>query len=99
MFKIRRNDADILVISHRNVNDLRNLSEEKISPIQAHIKNLLGHHSTTDILLKTNIHTRVLQSKLTPNLASTIDRVKEELDHALDVDFAEFQGKWYDPIT
>ncbi|KAI1367948.1 cytochrome P450 [Xylaria arbuscula] len=94
MFKIRRNDADILVISHQNVNDLRNLSEEKISPIQAHIKNLLGHHSTTDILLKTNIHTRVLQSKLTPNLASTIDRVKEELDHALEVDFAEFQDEW-----
>ncbi|KAK5637322.1 hypothetical protein RRF57_013034 [Xylaria bambusicola] len=94
MFKVRRNDADILVISHRNVNDLRNLSEEKLSPIQAHIKNLLGHHSTTDILLKTNIHTRTLQSKLTPNLASTVARVKEELDHALEVEFAECQDQW-----
>ncbi|KAI0409332.1 cytochrome P450 monooxygenase [Xylaria palmicola] len=94
MFKVRRNDADILVISHQHVNDLRNLPDEKISAIQAHIKNLLGHHSTTDIMLKTNIHTRVLQQKLTPSLGNTIKLVKEELDHALEVDFPECEDDW-----
>jgi len=38
MFKISRNDADILVISNKYVDELRSLPDEKLSAIRAHIK-------------------------------------------------------------
>lgn len=38
MFKIARNDADILVISNKYVDELRSLPDEKLSAIRAHIK-------------------------------------------------------------
>ena len=42
MFKILRNDADILVISNKYVEELRAIPDERISAIGAHIKvNLL----------------------------------------------------------
>jgi hypothetical protein len=92
MFQIRRNDANILIISNKHIEQLRNLPEEEISPIKAHIKNLLGHVSTTDILLHTNIHTRSLQQRLTPSLALVMPIMKEELDYALRVEIPERIG-------
>lgn len=38
MFKVLRNDADILVISNKYVDELRALPDEKASAIGAHIK-------------------------------------------------------------
>ena len=38
MFKVRRNDADILVISNKYVDELRALPDAKASAIHAHIK-------------------------------------------------------------
>lgn len=38
MFKISRNDDDILIISNKYVEELRTLPDEKISAIGAHIK-------------------------------------------------------------
>lgn len=38
MFKIARNDADILVMSNKYVDELRSLPDEKLSAIHAHIK-------------------------------------------------------------
>ncbi|KAI0389232.1 cytochrome P450 monooxygenase [Xylariaceae sp. FL0594] len=86
MFKVRRNDSDILVISNKHVEQLRALPDEKISAIRGHIKNLLGRYSTTLILLESDLHTQVLQQKLTPNLSNTIPVVKDELDFALEVE-------------
>ncbi|KAJ8125945.1 hypothetical protein O1611_g7693 [Lasiodiplodia mahajangana] len=83
MFKIRRNDSDILVISNKHVEQLRSLPDQQISAIGAHIKNLLGRYSTTEIMLESDLPRRVLQQKLTPNLASIIPIVKDELDFSL----------------
>ena len=38
MFKVLRNDADILIISNKYVDELRALPDEKASAIGAHIK-------------------------------------------------------------
>lgn len=38
MFKIRRNDSDILVISNKYVDELKALPEAKLSAMEAHIK-------------------------------------------------------------
>ncbi|KAI0099189.1 cytochrome P450 [Nemania sp. FL0031] len=94
MFKIRRNDCDILVISNKHVEQLRNLPDEQISAISAHIKNLLGRYSTTQIMLESDLPRRVLLQKLTPNLASTIPIIKNELDFSLEVEVPDCKDKW-----
>ncbi|KAL0262791.1 hypothetical protein SLS55_001764 [Diplodia seriata] len=98
MFKVRRNDADILIIPNKFVDELRNLPDEKISAIRAHIKNLLGRYSTTLILLESDLHSKVLQTKLTPSLGSIIPIVKDELDFALKKETPDCKetgaGKW-----
>ncbi|KAI0425478.1 cytochrome P450 monooxygenase [Xylaria sp. FL1042] len=94
MFLVRRNDADILIISNKYVDQLRNMPEERISPIEAHIKNLLGHVSTTDILLNTNLHTRMLQQKLTTSLSLIMPIMKNELDYALNVELPKNDDEW-----
>ena len=38
MFKLRRMDSDVLIISNKYVDELRQLPETVISPIHAHIK-------------------------------------------------------------
>ncbi|GME35460.1 cytochrome p450 monooxygenase [Neofusicoccum parvum] len=94
MFKVRRNDKDILVISNKYIDELRNLPDSKLSAIGAQVRNLLGRYSTTPILLESDLHTRVLQTKLTPNLPSLIPILKDELDHALPKEIPECKDEW-----
>ena len=84
MFKVARNDSDILVIPNKYVEELRSLPDEKTSAIRAHIKNLLGKYSTTLTLLESDLHTRMLQTKLTPTLGSFIEVIESELLFAMD---------------
>ncbi|KAI1762805.1 hypothetical protein GGR53DRAFT_532148 [Hypoxylon sp. FL1150] len=88
MFKVRRNDADILIISNKYVDELRNLPATQISAIRAHLANLLSRYSTTRILLESDLHTEVLQTKLTPDLVVVIPAMKDELDFALKAELA-----------
>ncbi|KAH8199172.1 hypothetical protein TruAng_006641 [Truncatella angustata] len=90
---VLRNDGDILVISNKHLNQLRNLPDEHISAIKAHIKNLLGRFSTTTIMLESDLPTRVLQQKLTPSLASAIHLLQTELEYAAQVEIPACEGK------
>ncbi|KAI9926545.1 hypothetical protein ASPWEDRAFT_119143 [Aspergillus wentii DTO 134E9] len=94
MFKIARNDSDILVIPNKYVEELRSMPDAKISAIQAHIKNLLGKYSTTLILLESDLHTRMLQTKLTPNLGSFVGVIESELTFAMDKEIPKDLDVW-----
>ncbi|KAI1337314.1 cytochrome P450 [Xylariaceae sp. FL0016] len=94
MFSIRRNDSNILVIPSRHVEYLRNLPEDEISGMKAHIKNMSGPYTNTEILLESNLASRVLQQRLTPNLASAVPNMKDELDYALEVEVPDCQDEW-----
>lgn len=93
MFKVQRNDAAILVISNKYIDELRNLPDDRISAIGAHIRNLLGRYSATTILLESDLHTRVIREKLTPSLTSTIPLLESELRLANRTHMPECTGK------
>ena len=93
MFKVRRNDGDILVISNKYMEQPRNIPDSDVSAIAAHIKNLLGRISTTMIMLESDLPTRVLQQKLTPSLALAIPCLKYELDYALSGEMPNCKGR------
>ncbi|KAK7737350.1 hypothetical protein SLS53_006653 [Cytospora paraplurivora] len=77
IFKLSYND--ILVIPNRYVAELRNMPDEQLSSIQANIDNFEGLYSTTAILLEGNVHTRTIQSRLTPRLRHHVPIVQDVL--------------------
>lgn len=50
-------------------------------------QNLYGKSTTTDILLKSDLHVRMLRNRLTPNLLSFAQSTREEIEFALQVEF------------
>ncbi|KAI9882064.1 MAG: hypothetical protein M1823_006198 [Watsoniomyces obsoletus] len=94
MFQIRRTDADMVVVSNRYIDELRRLPAAISSPTIAHAHNLLAPYTSTDIILGSNLHFRLLQTKLTPQLGNTIRPMLEELNYAMDVDFPRCKHDW-----
>ncbi|KAF4628186.1 hypothetical protein G7Y89_g9967 [Cudoniella acicularis] len=84
-YRLARNDRNVVVIPNKYVDELRNLPDEQLSSIQALIANLVGKYSASDLLLESNLHTRVLQTKITPNLPNFVSAMKEELDYAASI--------------
>lgn len=88
MFKVMRNDSDILVLPPKYVNELRDMSEDKVSATDANIKNMVGHYTIGNIAVirDSDLHRRALQQRLTPALGTLIPPVKEELAFALEAE-------------
>ncbi|KMU80980.1 ent-kaurene oxidase [Coccidioides immitis RMSCC 3703] len=62
--------------------------------MEAHIQTLLGPITGTDILLDGDLHTKVLQTKLTPNLGHLIGPLKEELEFAMSMELPDCKDEW-----
>lgn len=93
MFKIRRTDGEILVISNKYVNELRNLPEEVLSSMRAQARNTVGRYTGTTILTESDLHRRVVQEKLNPRLGTTIPAMKDELDFAIRSEMPDCEGE------
>ncbi|KAL8688488.1 MAG: hypothetical protein Q9218_005618 [Villophora microphyllina] len=92
-FKLVRNDADIVILPAKYVEELRILPSSIANPTLAHAHNLLGRHTDMNIILKSDLHFRMIQSKLTPNLASLSEPMQEELMFAVENDFPACDGE------
>lgn len=85
VFKICGND--VVVIPNRYVDELRNIPGHKLNAILALVKNAEGAFALTDVLATSNIHTRVIQTRLTPKLGALVPSVRRELDFAFEKEF------------
>lgn len=47
-----------------------------------------------DLLLESDLHTRVLQTKLSPNLSNFISPMREELDFAMEEEIPVAEGEY-----
>ncbi|KAF2012099.1 cytochrome P450 [Aaosphaeria arxii CBS 175.79] len=80
MFYIRRIDGDTLVISNKYLEELRLLPNTILSNVHAQYQNILGHYTYASVVINSNLHTRALQSHLTPRTSFYTLRSKAELD-------------------
>lgn len=83
------------MIPGNNLERLRNLPEEVIHGMEAHVKSLFGPYTMTDMMLESDLPTRVIQQKLTPNLARTVPMIREELKYALDIEIPFCEGRMF----
>ncbi|KAF2198556.1 cytochrome P450 monooxygenase [Delitschia confertaspora ATCC 74209] len=92
IFIVRRNDADILVLSNKYLDEIRLLPNTVLSSVASQVNNLVGKYTYASIMLESNLHTRVLQSQLTPNLGVYISKATVELEHSLKNDVPSSEG-------
>ncbi|KAL8711938.1 MAG: hypothetical protein Q9220_003634 [cf. Caloplaca sp. 1 TL-2023] len=99
MFKVIRLDSMVLIIPRKFVEELRSLPEHQLSlrHLQAH--NLYGKSTTTDILLKSDLHAKVLRTRLTPNLSDYVTSSVREIEYAVEHEFAACQAEGWKSIN
>lgn len=94
MFKICGND--VVVLPNKYVDELRNIPNDRLNAILALVKNAEGAFALTDVLATSNLHTKVIQTRLTPKLGALVPSVREELDIALNKEFPKCEDNWAD---
>ena len=82
-FKFVRNDADMVILPGSAVEEIRVLPRDVANPTVAHAHNLLGNFTKMDLILRSDLHFRMIQSKITPNLGSLTAPMEEEVRWAM----------------
>ncbi|RDA95614.1 hypothetical protein CP533_1095 [Ophiocordyceps camponoti-saundersi (nom. inval.)] len=91
MFRISRTDGDLLVLSRKYLDELHNAPVHRLSSIQGLIKNFGGRYSGISLLGESDVGTRALQTRITPNLAKLSDEMRDELEYALQTEMPDCQ--------
>ncbi|KAF2122026.1 cytochrome P450 [Lophiotrema nucula] len=93
----------MLVVPNKYVDELRRMPETRLSSMVANVENFQGSYSTIDILLRGNLHTHAIQTKLTPRLGMFVPLICEEIKKAMAEVFPPCEGQWatirFDTIT
>ncbi|PFH59490.1 hypothetical protein XA68_12250 [Ophiocordyceps unilateralis] len=90
-FRVSRTDGDVLVLSRKYLDELHNAPVQRLSSIKGLIKNFGGHYSGISLLGESDVGTRALQTKITPNLPKLVDDMRDELEHALRMEMPDCQ--------
>ena len=106
-FVVRKLDGDISILPTKYLDELRQLSSEKLSGVKAQSlvsphpfnqilmltrKNIVHQYTYTTFVLESTLHVRVLQNKLTPNLAKYLDMAEMELDYGWNIEIPQPKG-------
>ncbi|KAI0472506.1 cytochrome P450 [Xylaria cf. heliscus] len=93
-FKLVRNDADIVILPHSSVDEIGSLPCEVANPTIAHAHNLLGKYTKMDLILRSDLHFRMIQTKLTPKLGSLTGPMQDEVRWATTHAIPDCEDKW-----
>ncbi|KAF2704104.1 cytochrome P450 monooxygenase-like protein [Pleomassaria siparia CBS 279.74] len=93
-WRFLRADTEMIVLPSKYVNELRSLPHSIASPTLAHAYNLSGSSTNMNIILKSNLHFRALQEKLTPNLNKLTGPMIDELNYAIRMELPECKDQW-----
>lgn len=92
MFQFRRADTDMLVLPPVYIDDILKLPNHVASPTVAHVHNLMGSSTNMHIILRSNLHFRTVQLKLTPNLNWLTRPMQDEVNFAVEQDLTKSEG-------
>ena len=77
----------MVVLPVSMVEEIRAIPIETASPTVVHAHNLLGSYTKMNLILRSNLHFRMIQTKLTPMLGSLTGPMEEEVNFSLDSHF------------
>ncbi|OTB02044.1 hypothetical protein M426DRAFT_63005 [Hypoxylon sp. CI-4A] len=85
-FMIRRYDNDVVVMPMKYLNELSHIPNKKFDSKAAAVGNFIPEWTWMTFAMESNLHIRVLNSKLTPELSRYLDIARSELDYAWDLE-------------
>lgn len=84
----------MVVLPVSMVDEIKNLPAWIANPTAAHAHNLLGRYTKMNLILRSDLHFRMIQTKLTPNLGSLTKPMEEEAKFAMDRYLPECSQDW-----
>ncbi|KAF5854737.1 hypothetical protein ETB97_012466, partial [Aspergillus alliaceus] len=84
-YKILKPDGDLVVLSTKYAEELRQLPSSTLNALEATFTDHVGDYTT--ILTDSHLHTEAIQKRLTPAIGRLIPRITSELDYAFEVEF------------
>jgi hypothetical protein len=94
MFKVVRLGELVLIVPKSVANELRSLPEHDLSSRHLTVYNLYGKSTTTEVLLESDLHSRMIRNRMTPNLLSFATSTLEEIEYTLDMEFPSNRDQW-----
>ncbi|KAL9611749.1 MAG: hypothetical protein Q9167_003635 [Letrouitia subvulpina] len=82
-FQFLRSDGNVLILPPPTVPELSSLPPEIADGTKALEHDLMGPYTGLDFILKSRLHHRVVQRKLSPNLGKLIPQLEDELGRAV----------------
>ena len=58
------------------------------------MQNVLGEYTGIDILVKSDLHVKVLRNYLTPNMGQVMVNARDELNYSQEVDIPACEGQF-----
>lgn len=81
----------MVVLPVSMVDEIKTLPIEKANPTVAHAHNLLGSYTKMDLIFHSDLHFRMIKTRLTPMLASLTGLVEKEVKVKLSNHFPSSQ--------
>lgn len=89
-----RTDGDIIVLPPSFLDELQSLPRDVANATDGNMHNLLGSFTGLNILLDTDLHFRIIRSRLTRNLEPAMEAIQDELSYSLDKEFSGTNAGW-----
>ncbi|KAI0479890.1 cytochrome P450 [Xylaria cf. heliscus] len=71
---------------HKYLPEMRLMPPEKLSAVRVIAKNMVHRYTNTSFIMESDLHFRVIQNKLTPNLPKYLEMARTEVDYACTYD-------------
>jgi len=93
-FRAYRSGGDIMILSTKYANELKNLPEHVLNQRQAIVDELLGTYTGVNLLAQSPLHGDTLLHKLSPSLGRLLPRLTEEIHLAIELEFPKLEDEW-----
>ncbi|EMD58269.1 hypothetical protein GGP41_008362 [Bipolaris sorokiniana] len=94
LFVLRRVGADVVVVGdNKLLNEIRALTNDAVRSVKPFLDDFTGDWTEGNIFGTSDVQTRVLQTKLTPNLSTLVPIVRDELQYALQKELPSCDGE------
>lgn len=91
---LRRVGADVVVVGdNKLLNEIRALTNDAVRSVKPFLDDFAGDWTNGNIFETSDVQTRVLQTKLTPNLSTLVPIVRDELQYALQKELPPCDGE------
>ncbi|GAP84828.2 putative cytochrome P450 [Rosellinia necatrix] len=94
LFTVVRPESNITIIPRKYVDELANLTDDRLASNEAIVNDMMGPYTGADILLKRYLGHHAVNTKLTPQLHMLVEHIEEELEITASEDPLDITEEW-----